>query len=120
VLRVPLDGVAEDHVVGVEIGAVVELDAGPQGAGPDGRILVGAAVGRQGRDGGGVADLVPVERLIGLLTARSVSPSVSSAQYMLSGSAFCMNTSVSRSPAFMAASCSAPNTEAYAFSTSAL
>ena len=55
---IPLDRVAEDDVVGVEVGAVVELDAVTQRAGPGGGVGVGGALGGEGRDGRGAADLV--------------------------------------------------------------
>src|SRR5690349_8388451 len=40
VVGIPLHRVAHDHVVGVERGSVVELDPGPELAGPDGGIPV--------------------------------------------------------------------------------
>ena len=52
--------------------------------------------------------------------ARSVSPSVSSPQYRLSGSAFCIHTTVSRSPAFMTEKTSLLSGELWAPVTSAL
>src|SRR5262245_5074496 len=52
--------------------------------------------------------------------ARSVSPSVSSGQKRLRGSAFCIQTSVSRSAACIAAKISVPSGDEWAPSTSAL
>src|SRR5258705_42559 len=63
ILGVPLGGVADDHVVGVEVGAIVELHAVAQGAGPDRRVGVGLALGGERRNGLGSTDLVAVQRL---------------------------------------------------------
>ena len=64
VLGIPLDRVAEDDVVGVEVGAVVELHAVTQRAGPGRGVGVRRALGGEGRDGRGAADLVGVQGLV--------------------------------------------------------
>jgi len=67
VLRVPLDSVAQDDVVRVEVAAVVELHAVAQRAGPDGELGVGRALGRERRDHARATDFVRVQRLVDLL-----------------------------------------------------
>ena len=61
VLGVPLDRVREDHVVGVERRAVVELDAVTQGAGVRLGVGAGLALGRERRLGIRATDLVRVQ-----------------------------------------------------------
>ena len=88
----------EDDVVGIEGRTIVERDALTQVAGQLGQVRVAVARGRQAGIRCRPAHFEGVQRLRRLLAARSVSPSVSSAQYRPIGSAFCIQTIWSRPP----------------------
>src|SRR3954468_7890714 len=65
VLGVPLDGIGGDDVVGVERGAIVELDAVPELAGPGLGVRACGAFGREGRHR--VGAVIAIEGLVALL-----------------------------------------------------
>ena len=65
--RIPLDGVAEDDVIGVEIGTVVELHAITKRAGPGHEIRARLTPGREGGLDARAPDRVRVKRLVDLL-----------------------------------------------------